>query len=70
MEIARSRVDHSARRLSNRSMLTGSNAKILENRFSSLRNSPSGNLIVHPKSRIPDNHPTDLIELKKMLNRK
>lgn len=41
-------------------MIIGSNARITENRYSSLRNSPSGKYLVHPRSRIPD-HPVDLI---------
>ena len=67
MEIALNKVNRSARRFSNRSMVTGSNALILERRFSEMRNSPSGSYLVHPNSRIPDGHPTDLLDLKRVL---
>ena len=46
----------------------GSNARILENRYSSLKNSPSGKFLIHPNSRIPDTHPADLVEMKQKLN--
>ena len=49
-----------SRRLNNRSMVNGVNARIKENRYSSLRNSPSGKFLIHPKSRIPD-HPAELL---------
>ena len=36
----------------------------MENRYSSLRNSPSGNFLVHPKSRVPD-HPAEIISQRR-----
>ena len=44
-------------------MIHGSNALINENRYSKLRNSPSGQFLSHPKSRIPD-HPVELLKMK------
>jgi hypothetical protein len=41
-------------------MLNGANQKIKEGRFSVLQNTPSGMIIAHPKSRVPDN--PDLME--------
>ena len=66
MEISLTKVDRSARRLSNRSMVMGSNAQILERRYSEMRNSPSGSYLVHPKSSIPDGHPTDFINMMRV----
>ena len=37
-----------------RSMLNGSNAKMLEGRFAVMKNSPSGKYLCHPGSRFPD----------------
>ena len=53
-------------RLKNRSMVNGSNAKINENRYSSLRNSPSGRFLMHPNSkRVPDHPVNKLVQDKK-----
>ena len=55
-----------SRRLNNRSMINGVNARIKENRYSSLRNSPSGKFLIHPNSRIPD-HPAELLLQQKTI---
>ena len=61
--IGASKGSQTSKRLNNRSMIHGSNALINENRFSKLRNSPSGQFLAHPKSRNPD-HPVELLKLK------
>ena len=70
MELSLKKVDRSARRLSNRSMVMGANAQILERRYSEMRNSPSGSYLIHPKSSIPDGHPTDLLDMRRVMEKK
>ena len=60
-KIGMGRASKFSKRLTNRSMVHGSNALLLENKYSSLRNSPSGQYLAHPRaSRVPD-HPAEIL---------